>query len=144
MKPIASSTRSAGSSNSLPGTGWNCTGRLLHHLDLHGVQPFDVPVASPLNRCVETEYSRSPPSSCAPETRKMCGHCGHGLSAALLGRNRHQLELVDRQRALAVRRAEAVGAGVAAADDDDVLVLRRDELGSGMTSPSLRRFCSVR
>ena len=38
----------------------------------------------------------------------------------------HDLELVHRGGALAVRRAEAVGAGVAAADDDDALAGRRD------------------
>ena len=41
-----------------------------------------------------------------------------------VGRPGHDLELVDRRRALAVRGAEAVGAGVAAADDDDVLARR--------------------
>ena len=54
----------------------------------------------------------------------MFGHCGHGLSAgAGVGGPGQQLELVDRRRALAVDGAEAVGAGVAAADDDDVLAL---------------------
>ena len=56
----------------------------------------------------------------------MFGQSGHGLLVgARVGRPRQQLELVHRARALAVRRAEAVGAGVAAADDDDVLVLGR-------------------
>ena len=55
----------------------------------------------------------------------MFGQSGHGLPAArVVGRPRQQLELVHARRALAVRRAEAVGAGVAAADDDDVLALR--------------------
>src|SRR3954447_21404809 len=40
-----------------------------------------------------------------------------------------QLELRDRRRLLAVRVAEAVGAGVAAADDHDVLAGRADRLG---------------
>src|SRR5262249_50842037 len=47
-------------------------------------------------------------------------------AVARLGRLRQQLELVDALRALAVRRAEAVGAGVAAAEDDDVLPGRED------------------
>ena len=44
---------------------------------------------------------------------------------ALVGRARDDLELVDARRALAVGGAQAVGAGVAAADDDHVLALRR-------------------
>jgi hypothetical protein len=54
-------------------------------------------------------------------------------------RLREQLELVDRLRALAVGGAEAVGAGVAAADDHDVLVLGRDELAllDGVTFAAL-------
>ncbi len=43
-----------------------------------------------------------------------------------LGRPRQDLELVHRCGALAVRCAQAVGAGVAAADDDDVLALGGD------------------
>ena len=58
----------------------------------------------------------------------MFGQSGHGLfGRARVGRARQQLELMHGAGALAVRGAEAVGAGVAAADDDDVLVLRRDE-----------------
>ena len=41
----------------------------------------------------------------------------------LLPRLRHDLEAGHRARTLAVRGADAVGAGVAAADDDDVLAL---------------------
>jgi hypothetical protein len=41
----------------------------------------------------------------------------------LLGRLRHQLELRDAGRAVAVAGAHAVAAGVAAADDDDVLAV---------------------
>ena len=43
----------------------------------------------------------------------------------LVRRPRQDLELGDGRGALAVRGAEAVGAGVAAADDDDVLAVRR-------------------
>ena len=81
--PIASNTRSTSSVNSLPAialksirppsrtmstfTAWSCLTR---------------PSASPVNRWVETAYTRSPPSSWAPDTRKMFGHWGHGLSGA--------------------------------------------------------------
>ena len=59
----------------------------------------------------------------------MFGQSGHGLLAArVVRRLRQQLELMDARRALAVRGAEAVGAGVAAADDDHVLALGADEL----------------
>ena len=34
------------------------------------------------NAVVATAYTRSPPSSCADDVRKMLGHCGHGLSSA--------------------------------------------------------------
>ena len=58
----------------------------------------------------------------------MFGHSGQGLAGArLVRRPRQQLELTHAARALPMRGAEAVGAGVAAADDDDVLVLRGDE-----------------
>ena len=56
----------------------------------------------------------------------MCGHCGHGLSAARVsGGIGISSSWCTDARALAMRGAEAVGAGVAAADDDDVLALAR-------------------
>ena len=72
-----------------------------------------------------TENTRSPPSSWADDVRYISGQVGHGVRVGpVVGRPRHDLELVDRRRALAVRGAQAVGAGVAAADDHDVLALR--------------------
>ena len=57
----------------------------------------------------------------------MLGHSGHGLVAARLSGGRgQQLELMHAARPLAVRRAQTIGARVAAADDDDVLVPGRD------------------
>ncbi len=53
----------------------------------------------------------------------------HRLVLAL-GRHRHDFELRHAQRALAERGADAVGARVAAADDDDVLALGRDLLAA--------------
>ena len=54
-------------------------------------------------------------------------HCGHGLPARPIVRRAGQdLELRDRRRALAMGGAEAVGAGVAAADDHDVLAVDVD------------------
>ena len=76
---------------------------------------------------VDAEYTRSPPSSWAEETRKVIGYVGHGwLSGRSLARPGHDLQLGHRRGALPVRGAEAVGAGVAAADDHDVLALGGD------------------
>ena len=80
--------------------------------------------SSPRNRLVLIEYSRTPPSSWAEETRKTFDHWGQGLAGDRdVGRPGDDLELVDALAALAVDGAQAVGAGVAAADDDHVLVL---------------------
>ena len=75
------------------------------------------------------EYSRTPPSSWAEETRKTFDHCGQGLSGvALVGRAGDDLELVDaRAQPWRCDGAQAVGAGVAAADDDHVLAVGGDE-----------------
>ena len=52
---------------------------------------------------------------------------------------------MDGARALAVHRAETVGARVPAADDDHALACARVmKRSSGIASPSQRRFCSVR
>ena len=76
----------------------------------------------------------------------MFGQSGHGLSAARSpGGVGQQLELGHRRGALPMRGAEAVGAGVAAADDDHVLALRpRSHRPPATSSPSQRRFCCVR
>ena len=66
---------------------------------------------------------------------------------ALVGRLGHDLELVHALCALAMAGAEAVGAGVAAADDEHALAVGEDgRAWSGVesTSPSLRRFCCGR
>src|SRR5437899_997573 len=56
------------------------------------------------------------------------GPLGPGIvRSAAVGRPRQQLELVHGARALAMHGTEAVGAGVAAADDHDVLAARGDE-----------------
>ncbi len=61
--------------------------------------------------------------------RRIFGHSGHGLSAARFsGRLIEQLEVDEALAAVTQRGADAVGAGVAAADHDDALVPRVDEL----------------
>ena len=63
----------------------------------------------------------------------------------MLGRRRHDFELGHGFRALPERGADAVGAGVAAADHDDMLAARRGcrRLPSS-GSPETRRFCCGR
>src|SRR5262249_55998417 len=57
------------------------------------------------------------------------GEVGAGGEVVLLGGGpRHDLQVGDRQRALTDGGADAVGAGVAAADDDDVLAGGEDRL----------------
>ena len=63
---------------------------------------------------------------------------------ALVRRLGHDLELVHGERLLAVAGAEAIGAGIAAADDDDALA-GGENLGRGITvSPWQRLFCCGR
>ena len=62
----------------------------------------------------------------------------------LLRRLRADVELGDRDRALAEGGADAVGRGVAAADDDDMLAAGEDRPAASraaMSSPPTRRFC---
>ena len=141
-KPMANSTRSAGSSAS----------RARHRLQLL-VHLHEDAASRPCRCCPRSRWSR-------PSTRPWrlrpgsttraasAASCGQVISLfSLLGRHRHDLELRDRLGALAERGADAVGAGVAAADDDDVLVLGRMSLASviaGGTSPETRRFCCGR
>ena len=67
------------------------------------------------------EYSRTPPSSCAEETRKTFDHWGQGFVGVRgPGGAGDDLELVDAPAPLAVDGPQAVGPGVAAADDDHV------------------------
>ena len=94
------------------------------------MQLLHVAVASPVKRFVLMLKSRIDAllvraTTCggsSASSATACRRCGPS------GGSRQQLELVHRRRALAVRRAEAVGAGVAAAEDDDALARRR---GSG-------------
>ena len=61
-----------------------------------------------MNALVEIANSRSQPSSCEDDVRSLTGH---------------QLELGHAGGAMAIAGAHAVAAGVAAADDDDMLAL---------------------
>ena len=63
---------------------------------------------------------------------------GHFIGARF-GRTRQKLKLLDALAALADGGAQAVGAGVAAAEDDDVLVLGVDEL---LVGECHRRGCA--
>ena len=75
----------------------------------------------------------------------MFGHSGHGFSAARAsGGAGSSSSWRHRCGTLAMHGAEAVRAGVAAADDDDVLAGGGDRAGLGTSSPWQRRFCCVR
>ena len=117
-----------GSSNSEPGTS-SKTGRP-SSVRISTVWPRrarTAPDPSSTNSVVVTAKSRSPPSSWAEDVRRMSGQSGPRIVGQAVARGLgHDLELVHRGRALAVRGAQAVGPGVAAADDDHVLALGGD------------------
>ena len=92
---------------------------------------------SPSRCVVRNANSRAPPSSCELDVRNTSGHAGHGFARrARVRRRRHQLDLRDRRRALAQRGAEAVGAGVAAAEDDHALAARRRATAPARSPPT--------
>ena len=81
-------------------------------------------------RLVSTAKSRSQPSSWRGRGAQLQRPVGPGQGLVLaLRRLRHDLELGDRGRALAVGGADAVRAGVAAADHHHVLALGGDRPG---------------
>ena len=69
-KPIASNTRSALRSNSVPGIAWNLPSTRTQR------SFFTVPLPSPVNSTVLTAKSRSAPSSWLDEVRILSGHSG--------------------------------------------------------------------
>ena len=85
------------------------------------MQRRDTSVASPVNFCVAMRVEAfaallvrgGHAEDVRPERPRV-------VAAAAVGRPRQELELVDARRALPMGGAEAVGARVAAADDDDV------------------------
>ena len=125
--PIASSTRSAFSWNALSGTSCIAqrpSGPCAHSTRTHSsasTWPF-----APSARLVSTAQSRSQPSSCDDEVRSFKRPVRPDQRLVLVLRRLGQdFELRDRQRALPVRGADAVRAGIAAADHDDMLARRR-------------------
>ena len=137
---MASSTRSAGSIE------FGAGDRLHLPVDPHAVQRRDLAVLARESRWVMTAKSRSAPSSWLEEVRSFSGQSGQVSELVLLLRRlRHDLELGHREGALADRGADAVGAGIAAADDDDVLAAGEDGLArSAAARPLTRRFCCGR
>ena len=88
-KPMASSTRSALRSNSVPGIGLNLSSTRTQ--SSFCTWPF-----SPVNFCVITAKSRSAPSSWLDEVRSFSGQFGQVRSLSLLlGRLRHDLEVAS-------------------------------------------------
>ena len=122
-KPIASRTSSAAISNSLPGMAFilssTCTQCSFF------TQPF-----APEKRVVITAKSRSAPSSWLDEVRSLSGQFGQvsALFSCSGGAGRIS-KLVTDSAPWRIDGADAVRAGVAAADDDDVLAGGEDRLG---------------
>ena len=147
VKPIASSTRSAFSSNSVPATGSNVirpfSDRLL---DLHALQRR---ARGPRRR---RRTRSSTPSRAARRLPRAPTRRGRSAATAATGcRPRASSGGLGSSSswctdfgALAMRGAEAVGAGVAAADDDDVLAFAEMNCSSATASPSQRWFCCGR
>ena len=127
-KPIASSTRSAFISNSVPGisTIFICPSASFCH-STRAATSFSTLPFLPSKRLVATAQSRSQPSSCDDDVRSLIGQYGQtsGLFSCSGGCGSSSNCVTD-FAPLAVRRADAVGAGVAAADHDDVLARRQD------------------
>ena len=121
---MARSTRSAFSSNSVPGIGLKLASARTQ------CSRFTRP-SRPEKCVVSTENSRSAPSSWLDEVRSFSGQFGQVRSLSSFSRRlRHDLELRHRDRALAEGRADAVGAGVAAADHHDVFAVGEDRLAA--------------
>ena len=77
--------------------------------------------------------------------RKIRGHSGQGLfEARFVGRRREQLEVHDARGAVTQRRADAVGARVAAADHDDVLARAEMYVSSARSESSRLLVLRVR
>ena len=142
--PIASSTRSTSISNSVPGTSSN---DILPSLRTSSTfEPWSFltrPCSSPLKRCVDTEihalaalFMRGRHAEDVRPLRPWV------VGRARVRRSRQQLELMNRQRALAMDGAETIGAGIAAADNHDALPFRADEVGVGDSCP-LPHACST-
>ena len=144
-KPRASSTRSQSSSNSLPGTSF-ITGRPLScaHSRRTPCSFFTLPCSSPLKRLVLMLQSRVTPSSCDDRGAQDHRPVGPGeLRAGPSGGCGSSSNWCTDDRAVAVRRAEAVRSGVAAAEDDDVLAAWRGSVPR-RCRPATTLFCCGR
>ena len=139
QKPMANSTSSHSSSNSSPAPPRRQGARSRPISTVCPRRARTAPAPSSTNSVVVTEKSRAPPSSWADDVRRISGHSGHGLSASRsLGGSAMISSWCTERRALAVGRAEAVGPGVAAADDDDALAPGVD--GRPPSAPSCTRL----
>ena len=101
------------------------------HLDPDGLQALDAAVLAEEAPGVDRVFALAPflvGGGDAEDVRPL--RPGVVRDAGVRGAG-DDLELVDAEAALAVDGPQAVGAGVAAADDDHALALRRDEVGVG-------------
>src|SRR5262249_31536972 len=101
---------------------------LAHHVDLHGLERphAAAPIAEEALRRHRVDALASflvgarHPEDVGPLGPRIVGR-------AIVGWPRKELELVDGDRALPMHRAQAVGARVTAADDDNTFALSADE-----------------
>ena len=120
VKPMARKTRSAGSSRSVPSTFWNrpstrstsCSSSARTLPGVVAEEALGVDRVQPLAALLVGAGD--------PHDHRV-GRPRVAVLRPAVRRRRHDLQLGDRGRALAVRGAEAVGAGVTATDDHHVL-----------------------
>ena len=150
-KPIASSTRSAFSWNSLPGdfAHLSCGRRRPSPTRRARIPAPSILPFSPTARLVSTAQSRSHAFLMRVRGAQLERPVRPDQRLVLLLRRlRQDLELGDRGRALADRGADAVRAGIAAADHHDMLALGGDRAVAARrvasSSPAPRLFCWVR
>ena len=99
----------------------------------------------PSIRSVAAWNSRSAPFGLARRGAHLGRPIGPDAELVLpLWRLRADVELGDRERALAEGRADAVGGRVAAADHDDMLAAGQDRRFAGHIFRPTRRFCCTR
>ena len=144
-KPIARSTSSHGISNSVPATGFGARAR--RQLDAHRLECFDAPLLVADEAPWSSPRSRARrPLLATTRCASTSGHAGHGFSGMRMrGGFGMSSSCVTLAAPLTVRGADAVGAGVAAADDDDALAGREDGHDRrARRRPATRRFCCSR
>ncbi len=132
VNPIASSTRSASSA-------YFGAARIVHR----GRSEVAAPVRRPKIASSRPPTPASRPLHASSPCAIAAATIGHGVDdGALRRRHRHNFELVHRRRLLPVRRAQAIRARIAAADDHDAFA-RRQNLSSPSTESPPRAYSAA-